>query len=313
MTQRTSIEWATYVWNFLRGCSEVSSGCDFCYARDMARRFGAPGQWGEGLTTSGPTGVRWTGRIKVVESALNGPLTLTSPERIFVASVSDTFHVRVSRETMLRALDVMRRARHHQYVMLTKRPSRMRVFLHGLKDLPGGLVAGTSAEDQRTVDARLPSLCATNAPWRLVSLEPLLGPVDIGPWLEGEDHLDGVIVGGESGQRARPMHPEWVRDIRDACTRAGVRFFFKQWGTWEPLPVGTEEKKRLVAILRDGTVRNDGHSIGRARRGADGAVLMQRNGKGASGRELDGVTHSELIPLPGDVRVPVRHHLPVVL
>jgi protein gp37 len=157
---------------------------------------------------------------------------------------------------------------------------------------------GTSAEDQQRADERIPLLLQTPAAVRFVSLEPLLGPIDLmsieAP--ETRNVLDWVICGGESGPHARPMHPDWARSLRDQCAAAGVPFFFKQWGEWRP-PGPTSEYDtgghvpglpRALIISQDGTVHHFGETAG------DGAKSMLRVGKRAAGRLLDGKEHNAM-------------------
>lgn len=274
MASQTSIEWtATYNddgtvtpgfnWNFLRGCSRVSEGCRNCYAEGVAARFSKPGQPYEGLAKFVDHKPRWTGEIGFIEDVLMKPLRWKKPRKIFVNSMSDLFHEKVADDILDRAFAVMALTPQHTYQILTKRPERMKEYLNRVKNYNGSLSqfwlgdsiqnsapfisfqqlrdaridrplpncwAGVSIEDQKTADERIPLLLQTPAAVRWISAEPLLGPVDITAILG----LDWVVVGGESGPNARPMHPDWARSIRDQCQAAGVSFFFKQWGEWLP-------------------------------------------------------------------------------
>lgn len=274
MADATPIEWTDSTWNPITGCTRVSEGCRNCYAEVMAARFSGPGQWGEGLAriVRDPNGKaidhRWTGKLRFNDRALDLPLRWRKPRRIFVNSTSDLFHEYVPDEWIDRVFAVMALAPRHTFQMLTKRPERAQAYLinhphnhiqirrqiagrapHALRSQgdAGRMVPlpnvwlGTSIEDQATADARIPHLLATPAAVRFVSAEPLLGPVDLTRWsgIEGDGGtmgfgLDLVIVGGESGPGARPMHPDWARSLRDQCQAAGVAFFFKQWGEWTP-------------------------------------------------------------------------------
>lgn len=275
---KTKIERADVVWNPVRGCSRVSEGCVNCYAERMAARFSGPGQPYEGLAMMTPSGPRWSGNVRLIEEQLEKPLHWSKPRRIFVNSMSDLFHEGLSFEDISRVFSVMKLAMSHQYLILTKRPDRMRQFIHRLVDCvhwKDGLTVfhqcfshvwlGVSVEDQRAAEERIPILLYTPAAVRFVSAEPLLGPVDLSNidgryhdalkgqrWEEGRlcstPKLDWVICGGESGPGARPMHPVWARSIRDDCEHAGVPFYFKQWGEWDQswLRVG---KKRAGCLL----------------------------------------------------------------
>jgi protein gp37 len=264
----TNIEWADAVWNPIRGCSRVSEGCRNCYAERMAARFWS-GDWG--LAEFGADGrPRWTGRIDRGDGKkLMEPLGWRKPKRVFVDSMGDLFHEGVLREWIEQVFAVMALCPQHIFMILTKRPLRMRMLLADdgtmrkcvenaarLMGRSRGFVAlerwplpnvwlGMSVEDQGAANERVPELLATPAALRFVSCEPLLGPVDLYTWLPmleieresrcpDDAYLDWVIVGGESGPGARPMHPEWARSIRDQCSAARVPFFFKQWGEWLP-------------------------------------------------------------------------------
>ncbi|MBK8200407.1 MAG: phage Gp37/Gp68 family protein [Acidobacteria bacterium] len=249
MSATTGIQWCDATWNPIRGCTRVSEGCRHCYAEAMAARFNRPGQWGHGIAEMRDGKPRWTGRVDVVKEALTLPLRWKKPgKRIFVNSISDLFHEAVPDEAIDRVFAVMALAPQHTFIVLTKRPARMRAWLtfdriaavhreaedamtHREEIEPNwplpNVQMGVSVEDQPTADERIPDLLATPAAVRIVSAEPLLGPVDFLPWLHG---IDQIIVGGESGPGARPMHPQWVRDIRDQVKAAGRALFFKQWG-----------------------------------------------------------------------------------
>jgi protein gp37 len=220
MADNTKIEWTDATWNPIRGCTRVSEGCRNCYAEVMAARFSDPGQWGHGLAKrvtlpDGSTDHRWTGEMRLIDSALDLPLRWTRPRRIFVNSTSDLFHEAVPDEWIDRVFAVMALAPQHTFQVLTKRPERMRAYLgsidaefHASPDdlnerfgeqcvqLSGDPCAsgwfedhvdwplsnvwlGTSVEDQAAADARIPHLLETPASVRFISAEPLLGPVDL--------------------------------------------------------------------------------------------------------------------------------------
>lgn len=236
MSATSAIEWTDATWNPLRGCTKVSPGCKHCYAETLAERFrGVPGHpFEQGFD------------LRLVPEALELPLRWRTPRRIFVNSMSDLFHEDVPEAYIGRVFDVMRRARHQAaFQVLTKRSARLRSLAPQLP-WPGNVWIGVSVESE-SYTSRIDDLVTVgDAAVRFLSVEPLLGPIPALP-LHG---IDWVIVGGESGRRARPMNPEWVLDIRDQCGRAGVPFFFKQWGgvqksragrildgrTWDEMP-----------------------------------------------------------------------------
>ena len=237
------IAWTEETWNPIRGCSRVSEGCRHCYAETVANRFKGPGQPYEGLIAPGG---QWNGNITVAHNLIDQPLRWKKPRRIFVNSMSDLFHENVDDYIIRRVFDVMAQCPQHTFQILTKRPERMQQLLSmweriGItgdhfkgKPLPN-VWLGVSVEDQTTADERIPLLLETPAAVRWISAEPLLGPIKL-TWEDRADGmivdkfplLDWVVVGGESGQGARPMHPQWARDLRDQCQAAGVPFFMKQ-------------------------------------------------------------------------------------
>jgi len=260
MAGQTNIEWTDFNWNFLRGCSRVSEGCRNCYAESIAARFSQPGQPYEGLAKHVNHEARWTGEISFHENILLEPLKWRKPRRVFVNSMSDLFHEKVKDEWLDKAFAVMALTPQHTYQVLTKRPERMKHYLsmlnlHNVLELaadrllPGkghpsiggqhllpalplpNVHLGVSVEDQKTADERIPLLLQTPAAVRWVSYEPALGQVK---WTEWE-FLNQLICGGESGPRARAMHPDWARGARDFCVRNNIPFFFKQWGAWMPV------------------------------------------------------------------------------
>jgi len=253
----SKIEWTDETWNPVVGCSKVSPGCDNCYAERMAKRqvhMGTPHY--QGITNCRG----WTGDIGLAaDNVRQKPLRWQKPRRIFVCSMGDLFHEGVPFDGIEGLFGIMAACPQHTFQLLTKRPARMKAFFD---DAPKAFTSarpwplpnvwlGVTAENQAAADERIPILLDTPAAVRFVSCEPLLGPVDIKPWLVkaiGKTHqlipmsavgkegigLGWVICGGESGPGARPMHPDWARSLRDQCVAAGVPFFFKQWGEWSP-------------------------------------------------------------------------------
>lgn len=234
MSTHSPIEWTESTWNPLTGCTKISPGCKHCYAERMSLRLKAMGQ----------PNYRNGFRLTLHEDALEIPLRWTKPQYVFVNSMSDLFHEDVPEEFIQQVFDVMRRARIHQFQVLTKRSERLRK-LSPSNDWPVNVWMGVSVEN---VDYtfRIDDLRRTGAQIKFLSLEPLLGPI---PALN-LNGIDWVIVGGESGPGARPLDPRWVTGIRDQCQSAEVPFFFKQWGgvnkkragrvlegrTWDEMP-----------------------------------------------------------------------------
>lgn len=214
MAHGSAIEWTETTWNPVTGCTKVSAGCKHCYAERMALRLAAMGQpnYAQGFA------------VTLQPHMLERPLQWRRPQTIFVNSMSDLFHEQVPDAFIHSVFDVMRRAHWHRFQVLTKRAERL-AALSSLLTWPANVWMGVSVERDDFVD-RIHALRSTVAQTRFLSLEPLLGPLP-GLDLRG---IHWVIVGGESGPGARPMHADWVRDIREQCQRAGVAFFFKQWG-----------------------------------------------------------------------------------
>jgi protein gp37 len=281
----TSIEWTDRTWNPTVGCTAVSPGCEGCYAAATAHRGLTEAHRGLTVHTEGRT--EWTGEVRCLPERLDIPLRETKPARWFVDSMSDLFHPVVSDEFISQVFDVMAQAHWHTFQLLTKRPQRMAQMLSRWDDRGSGplpnLWVGTSIESDRFM-WRANHLRGTPAAVRFLSLEPLIGPV---PSLDLTG-IDWVIVGGESGRRARPMHPDWVREIRDRCGDAGVAFFFKQWGEWAPLIphllAGGDTAVPCVEIATpDGSRRGE----------------MARAGKRTAGRRIDGRSWDQYPDTPG--------------
>jgi protein gp37 len=279
MGDKSGIEWTESTWNPVVGCTHISPGCDNCYAaRETSGRLRHLPAYA-GLAVNG----QFTGEVRCLPERLDQPLKWRKPRLVFVNSMSDLFHKGIPDGFIQRVFDVMVEARQHTFQVLTKRPQRMRVLLSDAVPAPN-VWLGTSIEsDKYTFRANW--LRVTPAAIRFLSLEPLLGPL---PSLDLTG-IDWVIVGGESGPGARPMHPDWVRDIRDRCQAAHVAFFFKQWGEWS-WTYGGYPPGAVSRVVDDG----DGHFY-----------KMWRTGKKLAGRGLDGRTwdeypHDDRKPLPGD-------------
>lgn len=219
MSETSSIEWTDATWNPVRGCTKLSPGCKHCYAERFAERFrGVPGHpFEQGFD------------LRLVPDKLDAPLRWRTGKRIFVNSMSDLFHAAVPDAYIRSVADVMLRANWHRFQVLTKRSERMRVMLQGLLADAGAtehIWWGVSVEDRRYGVPRIAHLQDAPAAVRFLSIEPLLEDL-------GDLDLRGiawVIVGGESGPRARPMQQSWVESILIQCEDQNVPFFFKQWG-----------------------------------------------------------------------------------
>lgn len=228
MANHSTIEWTESTWNPVTGCTKISPGCKHCYAERMAERLQAMGQ----------PNYRNGFALTLQPHMLELPLRWRKPQRIFVNSMSDLFHERVPSSYIRAVFDVMRRAHWHEFQVLTKRSQRLRE-LDPLLDWPPNVWMGVSVETEQYL-CRIDDLRRTSARTKFLSLEPLLGPLG-NLKLTG---IDWVIVGGESGPGARPMLREWATDILRQCRKAGVPFFFKQWGGVNKKRAGRELNKR---------------------------------------------------------------------
>ncbi|MFT4096848.1 MAG: phage Gp37/Gp68 family protein [Rhodoblastus sp.] len=236
MSENSAIEWTDTTWNPVTGCTKISAGCDNCYAERFSERFRGvknhPFRTGFDLTLR--------------PERLQQPLQWKRPRMVFVNSMSDLFHKEIPISFVSAVFDTMETANAHTYQVLTKRSSLMRQFINTRyknKPAPTNIWLGVSVENAQG-KSRIAHLQHSNASTRFLSIEPLIAPV-------GRLNLDGidwVIVGGESGWGARPMQPEWALDVRDQCIKAGVAFFFKQWGGRSP---------KIAGRLLDGREWND--------------------------------------------------------
>jgi protein gp37 len=214
MPTKSNIEWTEMTWNPVTGCTKISQGCKHCYAERMAKR----------LTAMGSDRYRNGFRVTLHPDLLDVPRKWRQPRVVFVNSMSDLFHEDIPDAFIQRVFATMRDCPQHTFQVLTKRAERLAALAPRLP-WPHNVWMGVSVEDARVVN-RIGYLQQAPAAVRFLSLEPLIGPLE-GLRLEG---IDWAIVGGESGPRARPMKPEWVKSILRQCRAASVAFFFKQWG-----------------------------------------------------------------------------------
>ncbi|MFG6488231.1 DUF5131 family protein [Roseateles sp. BYS78W] len=224
----SSIEWTEHTWNPVTGCTKLSPGCKHCYAETMTRR----------LTAMGAAGYENGFQLTLHPDRLEQPLRRKAPTTYFVNSMSDLFHEDVPDDFIERVLDVCRRTPQHTYQVLTKRAARLPEFFRS-RQCPTNVWLGVSVEDRKYGVPRIAHLRKVGAAVRFLSIEPLLEDV-------GRLNLQGihwVIVGGESGPKARPMTPEWAERVRVQALAQDVAFFFKQWGAWGPDGVRRDKKR----------------------------------------------------------------------
>jgi len=316
MAKTTKIEWCEHTWTPVVGCDPVSPACANCYAATMAARLEAMGMEkykGVAMRVGGKG--KWTGLVRFWEPDLMKPLTVRKPGRWFLTSMGDVFHRLVPFDTIDRMFAVMALADWHTFLVLTKRPDKAAEYLTPARATPVGMEAlamtmqahaansksrigsgviltgdiahletwplpnvfiGCTAEDQARADELRPHMQQIAAAgWKtFVSYEPALGPVDWTGW----EFLKQLISGGESGHKARPSHPDWHRGARDFAAKHGIAYLFKQWGEWadfehhNPCETAAYKGRRMEQVFVNGKA-------------------MNRVGKKAAGRLLDGLTH----------------------
>ena len=334
MAKNTKIEWCDHSFNPWVGCTKISPGCDNCYAERWACRFGTVG-WGAKANRRKTSAQNWRQPIqwnRQAEIQFNAwerfktDYNLSDSEmivrgfikprrpRVFCGSLCDVFDNTVPDEWRVELFELMSVTPHLDWLLLTKRIGNAAKMLpRDQREDPlswgcgwSNVWLGASICNQEEADRDIPKLLATPAAVRFVSMEPLLGPIDLAQacakyhWIDGDGvecvamprHLDWVIVGGESGKHARPLHPDWVRSLRDQCQNARIPFCFKQWGAWVPAESICDE---LVGDFAEVWIRGDGSVItgGEIDFFGDDAVLY-RTGKKSAGRLLDGRTWDEV-------------------
>jgi protein gp37 len=277
MAKDSAIEWTHHTFNPWWGCTKVSPGCKHCYAETWARRLGAA-LWGARAPRRESSEAYWRQPL-----AWNAALREGARARVFCASMADVFEDRRdldrNRERLWKLIEQTPRL---DWLLLTKRPHKVRELAPYGDRWPDNVWLGATAENQKWLDRRMLELAELPARVLFLSCEPLLGALDFSGWLgrarRGDLRMvDWVIAGGESGAHARPMNPEWVRSIRDQCGRAGVKFHFKQHGNWRQIePHQANAYKSKTFFLSNGE-----------------RLIVVNMGKKKAGRILDGRTWDE--------------------
>jgi protein gp37 len=274
VADRSAIEWTEATWNPVTGCDQVSAGCDHCYAMTLAKRLKAMGsdkyQNDGDPRTSGPGFA-----VTMHPHTLDEPYRWRNPRIVFVNSMADLFHAKVTLSFIREVFEVMRATPQHTYQILTKRSLRLLRFADKL-DWPSNVWIGVSVEDSSAL-YRVDHLRQVPAAVRFLSCEPLLGPLD-GLNLDG---IHWVIAGGESGPHYRPVEINWVRGIRDVCGDEGVPFFFKQWGGRTPKMLGRELDGRRwdeMPTARNSVPRATSHAYAGSRLASAAKVSLQLPG-----------------------------------
>jgi protein gp37 len=290
MSENSKIEWTHHTFNPWWGCSKVSPACDNCYAEREAKRFNGDRMlWGVHADRREFGDKHWIDPVKWNAKASEAG----ERRRVFCASMADVFDKNAPIGARERLWKLIEETPNLDWLLLTKRIGNVQemIPIRWLAELPRNIWLGITVINQEEADRDIPKLLRVPAAVRFLSMEPLLGPVDLwkyfdhgskGSWKYG---LDWVIVGGESGPEARPMHPDWARSLRDQCGAAGVPFLFKQWGEW----ISADQKECPTGpswLWRWSDGKDYERGLWRT-----ASQLMCRAGKKAAGRMLDGRTH----------------------
>lgn len=269
MAKDSRIEWTHHTFNPWWGCVKVSPACKHCYAEAWAHRFGMD-LWDR----AGP-------RRPVSDDYWGQPLNWNKEahrsgerRRVFCASMADVFESRADLHPWRERLwPLIERTPNLDWLLLAERPQNVQRMVPWSGRWPTNVWLGTTAENQKYADIRIPRLLSVDARVHFISAEPLLGPISLHKWIG----IDWVIAGGESGRGSRPTNPEWIRMLRDECGQADIAFHFKQWGHWSPsVPKGNSAQKRVLL-----------HTAAKT------SSVLYAVGKTAAGRILDGRTWDE--------------------
>lgn len=265
MGKNSRIEWTNHTFNPWWGCTKVSAACKNCYAESWSKRVGQS-VWGPKANRRFFGEQHWAEPLKWNGEALKAKKRL----RVFCASMADVFEDRSELHTWRERLwGLIDSTPQLDWLLLTKRPELVASFVPWRKNWPRNVWIGTTVEDQESADLRLRYLAELPAAIRFISAEPLLGPLNLRPWLGST--IDWVITGGESGPKARPSSPSWFRHLLTQCMEEDVPFHFKQWGDWAP-----GQGHNLPAVRKE------------AAKHVEDGTLMLRVGKKVAGRLLDG-------------------------
>jgi protein gp37 len=273
MAKNSKIEWTHHTFNPWWGCTKISPACQNCYAETWAVRVGVR-VWGSKAPRRFFGEAHWAEPLQWNREAEQEG----ERRRVFCASMADVFENRRELGPWREKLwTLIEHTQWLDWLLLTKRPNLVARYVPWRGIWPRNVWLGTTVESQKWADLRIPVLIQYPAVVRFISCEPLLGPLNLRPWLKS---LNWVIAGGESGLRARPMIPAWVRNIRDQCVQVGVPFHFKQWGHWRPEHALIRYEHGHRSIRLDDTLGN--------------TFFMVALGKKAAGRDLDGRVWNEL-------------------
>lgn len=307
--QRTKIEYLTHTWNpIAMRCTPVGPGCEHCWHLRMADRL----KMNPALSDRGRAAYAGEYDPWLDPRRLHKPTTRKQPAVVGVQFMGDLFHDSVTDFQIMKVWKEMEVASWHTFLVLTKRPGRMETWITDrwkysdypiLKEDPlPNVWLGTSVENQKWADLRIPALYRSPAAAYWLSIEPMLGPIEFPKYLSFLpvefgvstrvrylEWMTAVVVGGESGPGSRPMHPDWVRSIRDQCVEAGVPFVFKQWGDWAPTDNGLADKWGFPGVPIKHAVHLSGEVVTEwSRWDTLEPYPIVRVGKKAAGHLLDG-------------------------
>lgn len=267
MGKNSHIEWTNHTFNPWWGCAKVSPACCHCYAETLSKRFGGA-TWGAEGKRRFFSNAHWSEPLKWNAEAEHKNLR----SRVFCASMSDVFEDRRDLDfERVKLWALIEKTKSLDWLLLTKRPEAVEKLVPWGRKWPNNVWLGTTVENQEWADKRLPQLLASPAKVRFLSCEPLLGSLDLGCYTKKKG-IHWIIVGGESGPGARPMHPTWVRGLRDFAVKQGIAFHFKQWGNFAPALKPRSGHPQFIF--------------------PDGVVMLSQN-KVINGRKLDGKTYDE--------------------
>jgi protein gp37 len=277
MGQKSKIEWTHHTFNPWWGCTKVSQACANCYAETWAHRLGEK-IWGVKAPRRFFDDDHWKQPLKWNRIAERNGVR----ERVFCASMADVLEPREDLNNWrARLWSLIGETPALDWLLLTKRPEQINALVPWKKSWPSNVWIGTTVETQEWARKRIPHILKCPATVRFISCEPLLGPLDLRPWLvsqEGSNAIDWVIAGGESGHGARPTNPMWVKSLRDQCVEVGTAFHFKQWGHWGPQRHPNKPSSKFLELTDS----------------AGSPYRMFAVGKSLAGRRLDGQTWDQI-------------------
>lgn len=277
MGKDSAIEWTHHTFNPWWGCTKISPACNNCYAEKWSKRLGSK-VWGSSADRRFFGEKHWGEPLLWNrEAEKNG-----NRKRVFCASMADVFEDRTALDDWRTKLwELISETPWLDWLLLTKRTENIRKMTPWNSSWPSNIWLGATIENQELAERRIPELIKYKAKVKFISSEPLLEGLDVSQWLRNDNkknrsknYIDWVIAGGESGYRARPTHPDWLRILRDQCSVAGVPFHFKQWGCWKPLS----------------TTDNENHKTLKLKSSKGKIITLVKKDKKSAGRELDGRT-----------------------